>query len=109
MQKYTDFSKDVDIAVSLMMAPHPNYPTLEFASVGAAVVTTKYANKVDLSGYSKNIVLSDIGVESIAGAINVAAGMTHETRMKNLEANNINSSWTNTLDTVLEKILTQYR
>ncbi|HMR72411.1 MAG TPA: hypothetical protein PKD68_00175 [Candidatus Saccharibacteria bacterium] len=109
MQDYTDFSKDVDVAVSLMMAPHPNYPTLEFASVGAAVVTTKYANKVDLSGYSKNIVLSDIGVESIAGAINVAAGMTYESRMKNLEANNINNSWTNALDAVLKNILTQYR
>ena len=102
---YIDFSKTVDIAVSLMMAPHPNYPTLEFASIGASVVTTKYSNKTDLSNYSKNIMVSDIGIESIAGAIRKAANMSYEERFLNLKSNSINNNWPENLDTALKKIL----
>lgn len=108
MSEYIEFSKTIDLAVSPMMAPHPNYPTLEFASIGTAVVTTKYANKVDLSDYSKNIVVSDIDIESIAGAINIAAHMKHDNRIKNLRASHINSSWTDALDAALKSILKQY-
>jgi hypothetical protein len=102
---YVDFSKTIDIAVSLMMAPHPNYPTLEFSSIGSAVVTTKYSNKTDLTNYSKNIITSDIGVESIAGAIKQAAEMSYDTRMKNLKQNNINTEWSTALDDTLKKVL----
>ena len=73
MDEYTKFSKTIDLAISPMMAPHPNYPTLEFASIGTAVVTTRYANKVNLDNYSDNIIISDIGVESMAGAIKQAS------------------------------------
>jgi hypothetical protein len=104
MEEYVRFSKTVDVAVSPMMAPHPNYPTLEFASIGAAVVTTRYANKHQLDNYSKNIVMSDIGVESLAGAIKVAADISHKDREKNLTENNIPHSWADSLDDVLERI-----
>jgi len=57
MEDYIEFSKTVDLAISPMMAPHPNYPTLEFASIGSMVVTTKYANKESLDKYSKNIII----------------------------------------------------
>ena len=105
MDAYIDFSKTIDIAVSLMMAPHPNYPTLEFSSTGSAVVTTKYSNKTDLTNYSKNIITSDIGVESIAGAIKEAAGMTYDQRIKNLKQNNINEDWEAALDETLKKVI----
>lgn len=104
MDEYINFSKSIDIAVSLMMAPHPNYPTLEFASIGSAVVTTKYANKQDLTSYSKNIFTSDIGVESIAGAIKEAALITYENRIKNANASNISTSW-DVLDEKIKDIL----
>jgi hypothetical protein len=107
MKEYIDFSKDIDMAISLMMAPHPNYPTLEFASIGSSVVTTKYANKLDLSNYSKNIIMSDIGVESIAGAINNAAKMPYSSRIKNLKTNDINDSWSTALDAALKSALKQ--
>lgn len=105
VEDYIEFSKSIDVAVSLMMAPHPNYPTLEFASIGTSVVTTKYSNKVDLSRYSKNIIVSDIGVESIAGAIKEAAKMSYGTRIKNIETNAIPTQWANTLDKPLKELL----
>lgn len=105
MEKYTKFSKSVDVAVSLMMAPHPNYPTLEFASIGTAVVTTKYGNKQNLDNYSKNIIVSDIGIESIAGAINTAAHMSYDERVKNLKKSTIGDDWKTALDGALKDIL----
>ena len=105
MEKYIEFSKSIDLAVSLMMAPHPNYPTLEFASIGTSVVTTKYGNKQDLKKYSKNIVTSDIGVESIAGAIKNAASLTYKQRLENVETDSINESWKTALDDTLKEVL----
>ena len=105
MDEYVAFSKTVDLAVSPMMAPHPNYPTLEFSSIGTAVVTTKYANKQSLENYSKNIVMSDTGVESLAGAIRQAASLTEDVREKNLKDNGISDSWDQSLDTVISDVL----
>lgn len=105
MQEYIKFSKTVDLALSPMMAPHPNYPTLEFASIGSTVVTTKYANKISLDNYSKNIIISDIGIESIAGAIKLAAGKTNDERMKDLKTTKVQQDWTSALDKPLTKTL----
>lgn len=105
MKDYVDFSRTIDVAVSLMMAPHPNYPTLEFASLGAAVVTTKYANKQDLSNYSKNIIAADISEESIAGAINLAARKTNAEREKNTKAARIAKDWHEALDGPIAAVL----
>lgn len=104
MEKYIELSKSIDLAVSLMMAPHPNYPTLEFASIGASVVTTKYANKQDLSNYSKNIITSDIDTKSLAGAINLAAHKSYAERIKNLESNTIGNNWEDALDKSLKEL-----
>ena len=102
MKDYIDFSKTIDIAVSPMMAPHPNYPTLEFASIGTAVVTTKYANKTDLGKYSENIVMSDIDAESMAGAINLAAKIA----AKDVSAKaDIPTAWKDTIDKPLKNVL----
>lgn len=104
MDEYVSFTRTVDVAVSLMMAPHPNYPTLEFASIGAGVVTTKYANKQDLGNYSKNIFTSDIAEDSIAGAIKKAGMLSDETRRKNTRAATIGHDWDAALDPSIDKI-----
>ncbi len=101
MDEYIAFSKTVDIALSPMMAPHPNYPTLEFASIGTQVVTTKYANKTDLSRYSSSITMADSSSESIAGALNIAAQ-----NINNKSTSNIHASWDDSLDSVIPRALT---
>lgn len=105
MEDYIEFSKTVDLAISPMMAPHPNYPTLEFSSIGSMVVTTKYANKKSLDKYSKNIIMSELDVESMAGAINIAVRRTEEDRLANLNNTNILTSWDESLDDCLKSIL----
>ncbi|HEX6462229.1 MAG TPA: hypothetical protein VFZ58_03050 [Candidatus Saccharimonadales bacterium] len=107
MKKYIEFSKLVDLAVSLMMAPHPNYPTLEFASTGTSVVTTKYANKQNLEKYSKNIITSDIDTKSLAGAIKKAASISYSQRIKNAKSKGINDNWSTALNDALSKIVKQ--
>jgi hypothetical protein len=105
LEDYKRLVQTVDVAISLMMAPHPNYPTLEFASAGAAVVTTRYDVKQDLSNYSKNIVIADISAESISGAIRVAAEMKYADRLKNASESQIPDSWHRTLSSSLDKTL----
>jgi hypothetical protein len=105
VEDYIQFSKSIDLAVSLMMAPHPNYPTLEFASIGTAVVTTQYENKTDLSNYSENIFVSETGTEAVTASIVKAAKRTYKQRMDALARTNINSSWDVALDSKLDEII----
>lgn len=105
MQEYVDFSKTIDIAVSPMMAPHPNYPTLEFSSIGTAVITTKYENKQLLTNYTKNIIMSDSTSEAMAKAIVAASKLSYEERIKNASSASILTSWDESLDAVVTKLL----
>ncbi len=102
---YNNFIKTVDIALSPMMAPHPNYPTLEFASVGAVVVTTRYKNKQDLSSYSKNIIMSECSIADIAKAIVKASKLSYKQRLNNLGSASISESWNDSLSVPLENII----
>jgi hypothetical protein len=105
MDEYIKFSKTVDLAVSLMMAPHPNYPTLEFASIGTSVVTTEYANKKDLSNYSKNIIVSKTSTDSLSKAIKQASSTSYNDRIKAAKNSKIPTSWSDTLDNKLIEII----
>jgi hypothetical protein len=104
MEEYVKFCKTIDVAVSPMMAPHPNYPTLEFASVGAQVVTTRYANKIDLSNYSSNIIMCDIGVESMAGAIREASSRVFKPK-KAAAKIMLPPNWDSSLNSVIDSVL----
>lgn len=108
MEDYIKFSKTIDIAISPMMAPHPNYPTLEFASIGSTVVTTKYANKQSLENYSKNIFMSDLDVESMTNTIKQAVKKTDAQKTVDLKSNNINTNWDESLDTVISNVLKSF-
>ena len=93
LSDYIKFSKTVDIAISPMMAPHPNYPTLEFASIGTAVVTTRYKSKQSLERYSPNIIMTDLSVSSLAAGIKQAAATTYTERIARLSQNHILGNW----------------
>ncbi|MBB5887675.1 hypothetical protein [Lactovum miscens] len=108
MGDYIQFSKTIDIAISPMMAPHPNYPTLEFASIGSAVVTTKYSNKQSLGTYSKNIFMSDTDAESMAEMIKLAAEKKYDEKLRDLEDNVILSDWDDSLATPIIEIVRKF-
>ena len=105
MKDYVEFTKSVDLAISPMMAPHPNYPTLEFASSGSMVVTTKYKNKQSLDCYSKNIIMSDLSIESMADAINVAISKTDKQRLADLKTTIVPDNWRDSIDNPIKQVL----
>lgn len=105
-EEYESFVRTVDLAVSLMMAPHPNYPTLELASSGSSVVTTRYGAKVDLSAYSKNIVVADLTVEGIVEGIRQASSMTPEQLYANaVEPSLLAPSWSESLAEPISRVV----
>lgn len=104
MEKYLTFSKTIDLAISPMMAPHPNYPTLEFASIGASVVTTKYKTKQSLTRYSPNIFMSDLSLDSLVSTIISASKPTYLERMAGMKKNAIPDSWESQLTPLYKKI-----
>lgn len=104
MSDYISFSKNIDIALAPMLAPHPNYPTLEFASIGSMVVTTSYENKVDLSRYSSNIILTPPSAEAMAEGVIQASKVSYSQRIDNQKANHINTSWQEALGSVVESV-----
>jgi hypothetical protein len=104
LDDYYRFARTIDVAVSPMLAPHPNYPTLELASLGASVVSTKYETKQDLSFYSKNILMAEPTSQDMAAKIIQAASMSPAERYKNLSSNNISDSWAKNLQEPVKKI-----
>jgi hypothetical protein len=72
--EYFAFAASVDLALTPMLAPHPNYPTLEIGSLGRPVVSTTWRTKTDLSRYSPSIRLAEPDVDSLAAALVSAAG-----------------------------------
>lgn len=108
MADYYKFAQTVDIAISPMLSPHPNYPTLEFASLGAMVVSTKWKTKQDLSFYSPNIIMANPTAEDMAKKIIQVAQTTDVNRLNNLKANKINHDWTTALKDKISKIASLY-
>lgn len=93
LDDYYSFAATVDVAVSPMLAPHPNYPTLEMASLGSVVVSTKYETKQDLGIYSNNILMAEPTVEDVAEKIIDAVLFDNKTRIQNIQSNKINDDW----------------
>lgn len=104
MDEYYAFARSIDVAMSLMLAPHPNYPTLELASLGATVVTTAYETKRDLSRYAGNILLAEPSVAGIAAQLKTALSMTKEQRIEQAKHNKLPNTWDESLSKPLAEI-----
>jgi hypothetical protein len=102
---YYKFARSVDVTVSPMLAPHPNYPTLELASLGSMVVSTKYDIKKDLSRYSQNIIMAEPTVDDMAAKITTAALTGQAERIANLKHNDIQNNWPKALDKPLDSLV----
>lgn len=85
---YADFAGTVDIGLSLMYTPHPSYPPLDLAASGAVVVTNRFANKRDLSGYSPNLICADLDKDSLVEAIREAVTIASDSQLRELNFSN---------------------
>lgn len=105
MDDYYKFAQTIDVAISPMLAPHPNYPTLELASLGAAVVSTSWRTKQDLSYYSPNILMAQPSPEAMSEKIIEAILMPEDEKQKNKKQNHIDSDWPKALSQPVKKAL----
>lgn len=103
-KQYCDFVSTVDLCYSMIYTPHPSYPPLDTTTAGAVSVTNRYANKQDLSCYSKNIIMADLNKTSMLEALNKAQALAFdfETRKKNHAESHTAGSWSDTFAPVIE-------
>jgi hypothetical protein len=96
----------MDAGIVLMDTPHPSYPPLDLAAHGAAVLTNAHGLKTDLSFYSRNILLEQPDMPSLARGITrmVTLARDHATRSANLRADQICRDWTVSLADVVERL-----
>ena len=93
--EYAELAGNTDLALLLMYTPHPSYPPFDLAASGAVVVTNRFGNKQDLSGYSKNIICGDLQLESMLTAManGVALATDATQRTDNFRNNLLGADW----------------
>ncbi|MFO7570393.1 MAG: hypothetical protein R6W75_11400 [Smithellaceae bacterium] len=96
--QYAALTGTIDLGLVLMYSPHPSYPPLDLAASGAVVVTNRYANKKDLSGYSPNILCSDLEPDALVDTLRVAVELALDkpARERNFRQNNLRIDWRDT-------------
>lgn len=104
-ETYFAFVRSVDLALTPMLAPHPNYPTLEIGSLGRPVVTTAWETKTDLTRYSPSIRLVEPSTEALAHAL-VGAAASGPAAVGSFSTV-LSSSWTEALRPVAQEALTR--
>lgn len=83
-KEYCDFVGTIDLCYSMIYTPHPSYPPLDTTTAGAVCVTNKYANKEDLSMYSKNIITSNLTKEDMLIALEKGAHLAKDMKQRKL-------------------------
>lgn len=75
-EQYAKRVRTADLLLSLMLSPHPSYPPLEMAASGNLVVTNSFSVKTAerMQAISPNIIVAEPTSESIAAALENAAG-----------------------------------
>jgi len=106
LDEYARHVRSADLGLSLIYSPHPSYPPLDLAASGAVVVTNSFGStKVDLSGYSSDIICTeptvDALVEGIARGVAAVADADRTAGYGPLLAR----SWSETLAPVVDQIL----
>jgi hypothetical protein len=106
---YANLLAEIDIGVSLMLSPHPSYPPLEMASVGAICVTNSYENK-NLSEWHPNIISRAATIDEICEGIRLASAMlsggTFCDPVQARTSSNISYNWDEALENSLLKLQT---
>ena len=103
---YTTVVRRTDLGLSLMYTPHPSYPPLDLAASGAIAVTNKFGVKTSLTQYSRNIICSDLDVDSLVKSIAEGAALARdgERRRANYERNALSRDWRLSFKRALESV-----
>jgi len=106
-KEYTEFLRSVDLGLSLMYTPHPSYPPLDLASSGSVVVTNVFANKTSLDQYSKNIICSELDVDSLVHSLEAGISLAKDMplRESNYLENNLLRNWNESFDDALKRYM----
>lgn len=101
--EYVELIRSVDLGFSLMYTPHPSYPPLELAAVGAVVVTNEFGVKKNLAYYSKNIICRQADFGSLLEGLieGITLSQNYELRKLNFDENNILRNWRVSFESVL--------
>ena len=101
---YGEFIRSVDLGFILMSTPHPSYPPLDIASSGGAVVTNRFGLKQDLSRYSDNILMADLGMDQLVDGLRrgVTLAQNLPQRKQNYDGDHIDHDWERTFEPVVE-------
>ena len=93
--EYAQLVGTVDLGLSLMYTPHPSYPPLDMVASGAVVVTNCFANKIDLSNYSANLICADLNCDALVDALKqaVTIAMNADLREQNFRKNGLVTDW----------------
>ena len=104
--EYAELVGTVDLGLSLMYTPHPSYPPLDLVASGAVVVTNRFANKRDLSGYSANLICADLDRDALADALRqaVTIAMDSSQREQNYRNNGLLTDWHQSLDGIIQRL-----
>jgi hypothetical protein len=104
--EYAGLAGQTDLALCLMYTPHPSYPPFDFAASGAVVITNRFGNKQDLSGYSANILCGDLDLEAMLETLSsgMALALDAPRRNSNFSAQQLGTDWKHSFAPVIEFI-----
>lgn len=104
--EYARLVGTIDLGLSLMYTPHPSYPPLDLVASGAVVVTNRFANKRDLSGYSANLICADLNRDALVDALRQAVTIALDTsvREQNYSNNGLLTDWQLSFANVIQKL-----
>lgn len=104
--QYANLVGTVDLGLSLMYTPHPSYPPLDLVASGAVVVTNRFAEKRDLSGYSPNLICAELNREALVDALRQAVGIAMDSgvRERNYRNNRLLTDWQKALEGALQQL-----
>ncbi|SAL19838.1 hypothetical protein AWB68_00690 [Caballeronia choica] len=104
--EYAQLVGTVDVGLSLMSTPHPSYPPLDLAASGAVVVTNRFGNKTDLSGYSRNLICADLERGALVDALKLAITLALESQLceENFRGNGLLVDWQQAFGGIIQQL-----
>ena len=108
--EYKVFISTMDAGFVLMDTPHPSYPPLDLAAIGAAVLTNTHPGKEDLSHYSHNILTAEPSRDALVDGLRRLVILSEDdaARARNRAADHIQRDWEAALRPVVDRLATHF-